>query len=225
MPKSVFKNLWDTIQNGEIWKGIIKNKSKYGETYFVNTMIMPVYDENKKIIEYMDIMFLVTQEENEKRDFKKKVLTNYQELRKINYEISKKNEVLEQSLKISSNDKLSENSFADEIKVKNKKLLTQIQFFENELRKKDLIHEKSIEKASLTLKDINELYKKALIKIKLLEKENEFLKNDSILRKKEIDEINDKLKKQNLSIINLKKMNIKESKEHKEEKSFFDMLK
>ena len=35
-PKELFKELWKTIQSKKIFKGIIKNKAKNGEIYYVN---------------------------------------------------------------------------------------------------------------------------------------------------------------------------------------------
>ena len=36
MPKAAFKDLWQTVQSGKIWKGIVKNKTKNGGFYWVN---------------------------------------------------------------------------------------------------------------------------------------------------------------------------------------------
>lgn len=36
MPKVAFEDLWETIQSGKIWKGIVKNKTKDGNYYWVN---------------------------------------------------------------------------------------------------------------------------------------------------------------------------------------------
>ena len=67
MRKDFFKNLWGTIQNKNVWKGIIKNLNKNGETYYVNSTIVPMLDEDKNIVEYMairtDVTDLVLKEE------------------------------------------------------------------------------------------------------------------------------------------------------------------
>ncbi len=55
MKKEVFKDLWSTIKSDNIWKGIIKNKSKKGDTYWVDTTVVPIKDKNDNIIEYMSI--------------------------------------------------------------------------------------------------------------------------------------------------------------------------
>lgn len=41
MPKSVFEELWKTIQNGNLWNGIVVNKTKNGNYYWVNSTIYP----------------------------------------------------------------------------------------------------------------------------------------------------------------------------------------
>jgi len=41
MPKKAFKNLWDTIQKGDIWTGYVKNATKTGGYYWVFATIYP----------------------------------------------------------------------------------------------------------------------------------------------------------------------------------------
>lgn len=60
MPKELFEDLWRTIQNGLTWHGIIKNKKKNGESYWVNSTIVPIKDKQENIIEYMAIRSNVT---------------------------------------------------------------------------------------------------------------------------------------------------------------------
>ncbi len=55
MKSEIFKDLWTTIKSDNIWKGIIKNKAKKGNTYWVDTTIVPIKDKNNVIIEYMSI--------------------------------------------------------------------------------------------------------------------------------------------------------------------------
>jgi len=43
MPKSIFKELWDTIKDGKEWSGIIKNLRKDGKFYWVYSHITPIY--------------------------------------------------------------------------------------------------------------------------------------------------------------------------------------
>lgn len=48
MPKAAFKDLWDTIQKGKTWKGIVKNRTKNGNYYWVNATAYPVEKKNGK---------------------------------------------------------------------------------------------------------------------------------------------------------------------------------
>lgn len=103
MPKSAFKELWDTIQSGKKWHGKVKNKAKDGSPYFVNATVFPQYDETGiNIIGYIAIRFLTTNEENEKREFKKKVITNIQDTRKKQFQLVNNNNKLENELEKSN---------------------------------------------------------------------------------------------------------------------------
>ncbi len=52
MPKAAFKELWDTIQAGKEWTGIVKNLRKDGRYYWVYSHIAPVKDEEGRIVGY-----------------------------------------------------------------------------------------------------------------------------------------------------------------------------
>lgn len=41
MPKAAFKDLWDMIQRGRIWQGIVKNLRKDGRFYWVKATVIP----------------------------------------------------------------------------------------------------------------------------------------------------------------------------------------
>ncbi|MGB5792269.1 HD domain-containing phosphohydrolase, partial [Poseidonibacter sp.] len=57
----VFKELWGYIKNGKTWRGIIKNMNKNGQSYWVNTTIIPIKDINNNIVEYMAIRHNLTE--------------------------------------------------------------------------------------------------------------------------------------------------------------------
>jgi PAS domain S-box-containing protein len=59
--QSLFQNLWETISQGRVWKGEIKNKRKDGSFYWVDTTIAPIFDINGKIVKYISIRFDVTE--------------------------------------------------------------------------------------------------------------------------------------------------------------------
>jgi len=53
MPKAVFAKMWQTIQSGQMWNGLIKNLRKDGLYYWVDTEILPVRDDNEKVTGYI----------------------------------------------------------------------------------------------------------------------------------------------------------------------------
>jgi len=57
----LLQELWATIKDGKLWKGIIKNKAKNGTTYWVDTTIVPILDKNNNITEYMAIRHDLTE--------------------------------------------------------------------------------------------------------------------------------------------------------------------
>jgi diguanylate cyclase (GGDEF)-like protein/PAS domain S-box-containing protein len=58
-PKSVFKDMWETIKAKRIWKGKLKNRGKL-ENYWVDITILPILDENRDIAEYIAVRHDIT---------------------------------------------------------------------------------------------------------------------------------------------------------------------
>jgi aerotaxis receptor len=45
MPQAAFKSLWDTVSQGEPWMGIVKNRCKNGDHYWVDAFVMSSGEE------------------------------------------------------------------------------------------------------------------------------------------------------------------------------------
>lgn len=45
MPPAAFANLWQTLQNGETWRGLVKNRRKNGDHYWVDASVTPILDD------------------------------------------------------------------------------------------------------------------------------------------------------------------------------------
>lgn len=79
-PKSVFQDLWATIQKGEIWSGILKNCKKNGEIFYSRTTIIPIFGAKGEIVEYValrdDVSELIASQQKLQSHFQTDLLTS-----------------------------------------------------------------------------------------------------------------------------------------------------
>ena len=47
VPPAVFAHMWETLKAGRPWMGIVKNRCKNGDHYWVNAYVVPVLDDGK----------------------------------------------------------------------------------------------------------------------------------------------------------------------------------
>jgi PAS domain S-box-containing protein len=59
-----YQYLWDSISQGNIWRGIFHNKRKNGELYWESSQITPITDENGSITSYLAIKEDITERIN-----------------------------------------------------------------------------------------------------------------------------------------------------------------
>ncbi|RML93014.1 Aerotaxis receptor Aer [Pseudomonas savastanoi pv. glycinea] len=62
MPASVFAHMWETIKQGKPWMGVVKNRSKQGDYYWVSAYVTAVY-ENGRIVGYESVRSLPTRDQ------------------------------------------------------------------------------------------------------------------------------------------------------------------
>ncbi len=62
MPKEAFANLWETIKAGRPWEGLVKNRSKNGDHYWVKANVTPVVEDGT-IAGYISIRSKPSREE------------------------------------------------------------------------------------------------------------------------------------------------------------------
>jgi methyl-accepting chemotaxis protein len=67
MPKEVFRELWATIGQGNIFRGVIKNRAKDGTPYYVDAVIAPILGENGKPMKYLGVRYDITEAETERQ--------------------------------------------------------------------------------------------------------------------------------------------------------------
>jgi PAS domain S-box-containing protein len=67
-PAHLFADMWETIKGKkEIWKGIVRNISKNGKSYYVDSLIMPILDQNRTVLEYISLRNNITDIMNPKK--------------------------------------------------------------------------------------------------------------------------------------------------------------
>ncbi|BCB25748.1 aerotaxis receptor Aer [Sulfurimicrobium lacus] len=54
MPPQAFEDLWRTVKTGRPWRGVVKNRSKNGDHYWVDAFVVPVR-KNDQTLGYMSV--------------------------------------------------------------------------------------------------------------------------------------------------------------------------
>ncbi|MCO5976759.1 methyl-accepting chemotaxis protein [Ideonella oryzae] len=55
MPEEAFRDMWETIQHGYPWSGLVKNRRKDGSFYWVMANVTPLIDAGGKVTGYMSV--------------------------------------------------------------------------------------------------------------------------------------------------------------------------
>ncbi len=73
MPKSVFRELWETIKSKRIWHGVVKNRTKDGRAVYMKATVAPILDEEGNITEYIAVRHDITDVMNPKKLLQDKI--------------------------------------------------------------------------------------------------------------------------------------------------------
>jgi PAS domain S-box-containing protein len=63
-PKGFWKNAWEAMKKGKVWRNEVLNKGKKGNLYWVDTFIYPFQDEEGTIVGYFSIRNDITERKN-----------------------------------------------------------------------------------------------------------------------------------------------------------------
>lgn len=226
MSKSVFTQLWEVIQSGEVWEGTLKNKAKDGSPYFVLSTIIPLFDKNNTIEGYMGIRFLTTKDETERREFKKKVRTSYQEYKKSNNEAHHTIELLKEELSNTTNNYNLQQLTIDNFEERLQKSLSQITFYEKKIEKYEKEKDDKLKSFGSKLSVITDKCIELRKQITLKNDELTKLKENNEEKKEEVLKLNTDLIRQRDIIKDLRDTikNIIEEDEEKSKESLFSKL-
>jgi PAS domain S-box-containing protein len=78
-PNFFYKEMWKKISKGEIWRGDLKNKTKTGDEYWVDTIIVPLKNTLGNVKQYLAIRIDIT----EKKKAEEALIHSYKEKESI----------------------------------------------------------------------------------------------------------------------------------------------
>ncbi|MBE8734749.1 methyl-accepting chemotaxis protein [Aeromonas veronii] len=55
MPKAAFADMWQRLRQGKSWMGLVKNRAKSGQFYWVNAYVTPILNAQKEIVEFQSV--------------------------------------------------------------------------------------------------------------------------------------------------------------------------
>lgn len=94
-PKSLYKDMWHTIESGNIYRGLFKNRRKNTTSFYANITIVPIKNDKNKVVEYLalrdDVTELVNSKEKLKKVFFTDPLTSFYNRFKLLDDITKNN--------------------------------------------------------------------------------------------------------------------------------------
>ncbi|WP_286234259.1 methyl-accepting chemotaxis protein [Thalassotalea sediminis] len=67
MPKAAFADLWQKLKRGDSWRGMVKNRCKNGDYYWVDAYVTPLYEQDK-IVGYQSVRCCPTAEQKQKAE-------------------------------------------------------------------------------------------------------------------------------------------------------------
>lgn len=76
MRASTFKEMWETILAKKKWTGVVKNRTKSGESYYVDSTITPILGINDEIVEFISIRKDITERELQREKLENKLYSS-----------------------------------------------------------------------------------------------------------------------------------------------------
>ncbi len=143
-PSEFFKDMWETILRGKIWKGEIKNKSKDGWYYWINLTITPVIGSDGKPYKFIAVGFNISSQKLQEEQLKtalevalqqeEMLRENTEELLAANEEMRRTQvELIGQISALNNSSMVFETDMEGNITYLNSELLVNLKFAKDEL--------------------------------------------------------------------------------------------
>lgn len=199
----VVKELWESVKNGKMWEGKVKNISKDKEEFYCYLSVVPLNTDDNidKDTEIMWIRFLSTEDELEQKEFKKKVAKNIHANRRINTEARDK---IDELMNKVTYYKSIDVSLIDEKKRKDQ-LVSQISYFKKEGFENEKKLKEVSDKASIKIKKVLKDEKDTRFRKEKVDTALNSLTQDLALKNKSIKELNKEVSEQTKIIDRLKR--------------------
>ena len=84
--KEFFKNVWDTITQGKIWRGEVKSKAKDGSFFWLDSTIIPILDKKGNITQYFSLRMPI----DDKKELERQNEMRIKSLEEMLFQISHK---------------------------------------------------------------------------------------------------------------------------------------
>lgn len=145
MSERIFDDIKETLDQGNIWEGLIKKKKKNDEHLWFKTTIYPIHDKNNRVKKYMYIYHDMTEEIDNIHNLsnKKSTLLHHIKDMKLNFYSQKKEKI---------------DTLNNEIKLLNNKIKTLEKensdyiFKNRQLKKKNYLSKIKLEKIAISLR-------------------------------------------------------------------------
>ena len=171
IPKDFLDKTWETLRNGKIWNGNTKFIDKNQEVFYLKNTIFKL--ESDSNIEYITIGFSTTKENNEKREFQRKVIKAIEEFNKKEFTYKKT---------------------IEDLTTRNRQLEIYLPIIQNELEEqkaKTLSRQRQLEHYELQMHNVDEKYHEHMSS---KSKEAEEYSKNIMLLKQEKANLTDKVK-------------------------------
>ncbi|MDD2894591.1 MAG: response regulator [Aliarcobacter sp.] len=191
----------ETLKSSEKFKGNLKYSTKDDSVFYVNCTTIPI-KEKDEIKSFISVNFLTTKEENERREFKKKVLYNFQETKKIFKKAQEKVDELTFELSRYQNYDKKEKILKD-LQIENAGYFEDIHLVEDKIKKIKARQDMFTFEINVKIKEISQSSHDLVEHSDKLDKKISKMSHEIILRDEFIKKLESEVEERSQKIINL----------------------